>query len=84
MTKKLTKTDLEQVVNEQHEQLTMMEKMLLNRNDRNSELHIALIEEQAKKRPVLDANLWLGLKIGWTIGFGVTAIIATFIIIVLL
>ena len=77
---KLTKADLEQVVHEQKEQLNLMDKMLINKTDRTNELHIKLIEEQAKKRPILDANLWLGLKIGFTLGIVIPAIVLIVIV----
>ena len=67
--------ELEQIVLELREQLNTMDKMLLNREDRNAQLHIELLNEKAKKRPVLDANLWLGFKIGATLGFGLTTIL---------
>jgi hypothetical protein len=74
--------ELEQIVHELREQLSTMDKMLLNKEDRNAQLHIELINEKAKKRPILDANLWLGFKIGATLGFGLTTIL--FIILIAL
>lgn len=75
MTKKLTKADLEELLELQKIQLSMMEKMLLNNEDRNAKLQIDLLRIQTKKRPILDANLWLGLKIGFTLGSGLILIL---------
>ena len=81
MNKKSMKvSDMEQIIGEQQEQLGTMEKMLLNREDRNAQLHVQLLEEKSKKRPLIDANLWLGFKLGLAIGVSTALILALLLI----
>ncbi len=84
MVKKAMKiTELEHVIFELQEQLKMMSNMLLSKEDSLAQLRIDFLQEQARKRPVIDANLWLGAKLGFIIGICGSAII-TLIIVALL
>ena len=78
---KLTKSDLEQLVFELQEQLKTHDYMLMASEDRNNKQRIMIMEERFKKRPILDANLWLGLKIGLTLGSGITAILGILLLV---
>ena len=84
MDKKTTKAELEALLQEQEEQLKLMDKLLITKEERNMQSRIDLLDEQAKKRPLLDANLWLGLKIGLTVASVVTAILGLLILMFIL
>jgi len=73
MADKMKKEELEQVVYEQQEQLGLMEKMLTQAQTRNAEIRIEALE--GAKRPLFDANIVLGFKIGLIVGITSVSVI---------